>query len=54
MNIKGKSETNNQAIVLEDLSAQNAEAIQVKGGVRIQEVLISSWQTSASDGSGIP
>jgi hypothetical protein len=54
MNAKENHETNDQSIVIEDLSAQNAEAIQVKGGVKLKEVLITSWQTSASDGSGIP
>ena len=52
MNAKDKGKTNDQAIVIEDLSAPNAEAINVKGGsytkIVMQDCLVSSWQSSTA------
>jgi hypothetical protein len=48
MNPKDNRETDDQSIVIEDLSAENAEASNVKGGpykVVLEDCLVSSWQS---------
>lgn len=50
MNEKENRETNDQQIVIEDLSAGNAEASKVKGGIKLQDCLITSYQTSGHGG----
>jgi len=50
MNAKDNRETNNQAIVTEDLSPENAEASEVKGGYELKQVLITSYQVGSHSG----
>jgi hypothetical protein len=50
MNAKDNCETNDQAVVLEDLSAQDAEASEVKGGVELKDCLITSYTLSGHGG----
>ena len=66
-NVMNTQAESKQSVSSEDLSAQNAAdindlslqeelATEIKGGLKIKlpDVLVSSWQTSASDGSGLP
>jgi hypothetical protein len=46
MNPKDNHKTNDPAIVIEDLSIENAEASNVKGGIELKECLITGYQTS--------
>ena len=46
MKAKDDRETNDQAVVIEDLSAQDAEASKVKGGIELKECLITSYSIS--------
>lgn len=50
MNAKDNRETNDQAVVIEDLSPENAEASEVKGGYELRHVLITSYQTGGHSG----
>lgn len=50
MNEKDNRETNDQEIAIEDLSAENAEASKVKGGVKLPDCLIASYQTTGHGG----
>ncbi|MEW6127890.1 MAG: hypothetical protein AB1757_12700 [Acidobacteriota bacterium] len=50
MNAKENDETNEQAIVTEDLSTVNAEASKIKGGIKLKECLISNYQISGHGG----
>jgi hypothetical protein len=48
MNPKDNHETNDQSIIIEDLSAETTEANNVKGGpykVVLEDCLVSSWQS---------
>ena len=50
MNPKDNRETNDQSIVIEDLSIEHAEASNVKGGIELKECLITGYQTSGHAG----
>ena len=50
MKSKDNSETHDQAIVIEDLSAQDAEASKVKGGIEIRDCLVTGYQISGHGG----
>lgn len=50
MKVKDNRESNDQSIVLEDLSAEKADANKVKGGIELKDCRITSYQTSGHGG----
>ena len=50
MKAKDNRETHDQAVDIEDLSAQDDEASKVKGGIEIKDCLITSYSISGHGG----
>ena len=46
MKTKYNKDKTDQAVLIEDLNAQDPEGIKVKGGIKLEECLITSFQTS--------
>ena len=47
MKTKYNKDKTDQAVLIENLNAQDADASKVKGGIKLDECLITSFQTSS-------